>query len=535
MKNIIKDILKKYFPIAAVLFALCGCTEEDYGDKYANPSTISEATCEKLMTGAFMNSLTWTNPAHNGFNWGQRIGVFAQTFGTPNQSPYSFDSYGTKPDDRWNNFYSSLITFRTMEHLYAGLSDADKVENNVFLWVTQIFIYQQLTELVGIWGSVPYTEASTLLLTGNIQESTPKYDTETELYTLMIDDLIKLSDNLRTSDIPVSSLEKMRVQDYINAGSILQWRKFANSLILRLGIRLSSQGSLVEKGKSAVATVLGNETNYPLPADNSDMVAYFSRGTSSLRFENLGKGDESRILGWASHSHISRMVADNDPRLEVVYDPVGSPDNYVGFDPGKPYAEGDNMTSTVKAKYSRIDSASFISGNTKIPAVIFSAPEIWFLKAEAYQRNLASGDAEAAFKKAVDLSVKFYYDINSGSMSKDPVPLPGQSVIDAFVNERWNAYPTKEEAIATQKWLHFGFLQEFEAWTELRRTGLPRLFYSIDQGATTSVSRSVPNRLRYPDNERIYNEFNCPKIEDDKFETVLLWGKAGWHDESVVN
>jgi hypothetical protein len=292
---------------------------------------------------------------------------------------------------------------------------------------------------------------------------------------------------------------------------------------------------LVEKGKSAVSAILGNETAYPLPVDNSDMIAYFSRGTGSLRFESLGKGDESRILGWAAHAHVSRMVNDNDPRLEVVYDPVSGTNDYVGFDFSKPYSEGDNMTSTVKTKYSRIDSASFISGNTKIPAVIFSAPEIWFLKAEAFQRNIVSGNAEEAFKKAVDLSVKFYYEINSGSTSsKDPVPLPDQSLIDEFVDERWDAYPTKEEAIATQKWLHFGFLQEFEAWTELRRTGLPRLFYSVDQGANTSVSRSVPNRLRYPDNERIFNDANCPKVENDKFETVLIWAKTDWRDEGIV-
>jgi hypothetical protein len=533
MKSIIKQVIK-YFLIA-VAFVFFGCAEDDYGSKYANPSTISEATCDKLMTGAFRNSIGWTNPAHDGFNWGQRIGVFAQTFGTPNQAPYSFDSYGTKPDGRWDGFYSSLINFRAMEHLYSNMSDADKIDNAIFMWVTQIFIYQQLTELVGIWGNVPYTEASTLLLTGNIKESTPKYDTEEELYTLMLDDLMKLSDNLRNTEIPVSSAAKLKVQDYINDGDILKWRKFANSLILRLGIRLSSQGGLVDKGKAAVAAILGNETDYPLPVDNSDMIAYFSRGTSSLRFETLGKGDESRILGWAAHAHVSRMVNDNDPRLEVVYDPIGGTNDYVGFDFAKPYSEGDNMTSTVKTKYSRIDSASFISGSATIPAVIFSSPEIWFLKAEAYQKGIVTGNAEAAFKKAVDLSVKFYYDINAGTLSNIPtVPLPDQSVIDKFVDERWNAYPTKEEAIATQKWLHFGFLQEFEAWTELRRTGFPRLFYSIDQGASVSVARSVPNRLRYPDNERIFNETNCPKVENDKFETVLLWAKSDWHDEGIV-
>jgi hypothetical protein len=144
---------------------------------------------------------------------------------------------------------------------------------------------------------VPYTEASTLLITGDIKASTPKYDTEEELYTLMLEDAISISDKLRTVEIPVSAAAKLKAQDYINDGDILKWRKFANSLILRLGIRLSSQGQLVEKGKSAVTTIFENETNCPFFVDNSDMIAYFSRGTDALRFEDLGKGDESRILG----------------------------------------------------------------------------------------------------------------------------------------------------------------------------------------------------------------------------------------------
>ena len=132
------------------------------------------------------------------------------------------------------------------------------------------------------------------------------------------------------------------------------------------------------------------------------------------------------------------------------------------------------------------------------------------------------------------MSINFYFDINEGSTVKAPLLRPSQIEIDAFTSARWNGYPSKEEAIAPQKWLHFGFLQEIEAWTDLRRTGLPRLFYSIDQGATGSVSRSVPNRLRYPDFERTYNAANCPKVEDDKFETVLLWAKSDWRNEGVV-
>jgi len=535
-----KKWINYYVWIMGALFSLavfCNCSDDAYGDKYSDPSKISEATCDKLMTGVFVNSKAWTNPSHDGFNWGQRIGVFAQVFGTPNSNPYSFDSYGTRPDGRWNDFYNSLIVFRTLEHLYSQMSDADKAENDLFLWVAQLFIYQQLTEVVAIWGNVPFTEAGTLVITGDIKTSTPKYDTESELYTLMLSDLKTLSDKLANTTFSDAATGKLAAQDYINGGDILKWRKFANALRLRLGMRLSSQGALTNAGQSAVFEILANEAAYPLPSDNSDMIAYFSQSPDNI-FQDLGKGDRSRILGWAADAHLSRMVNDHDPRLYVLYDPVGGTGStYAGFDFSKPYdSEKDRETGTVETYYSSIDSGTYRKQNTQIPAIIFSAAEIWFLKAEAYQRGLATGNAEEAFKKAIDLSVRFYYNINAGAtLQEDVVALPDDQTISSFAAERWNAYASKEEAIATQKWLHFGFLQEFEAWTELRRTGLPRLFYSVTQGAGSGVSARVPNRLRYPDDERTYNPNNCLKIEDDKFDTQLLWMNPDWHDEGVVN
>ena len=511
------------------------CTDEAYDSKYADPSKNPSPTCDKLMTGAFQFCLTHLHPAHDGFNWGHRTGVFAQTFGAPNSGPYVFDGYGEQTSGRWNSFYSAVINLRKMEDMLSKMETPLQKENEVFLWVTKIFVYHQMAELLVIFGDMPFTQAGTLPITMDIQVSTPKYDTQKELYTLMLADLKTLSDNLRSASLSTAVQQTLRNQDFINRGDLLQWQRLANSLRLRVGMRLSSQGELVNEGKAAVVEVLGNAANYPLPNDNADMVAYFSSGTDRLRFEDLGKGDESRILGWAAHAHVSRMVADNDPRLPITYEPVAGTRNYVGFDPSQPYnSNTDNMTSVVKANYSRIDSGTFLQSNKRIPATLFSAAEIWFLKAEAYQRAIVTGDAEKAFRTAVDLSINFYFDINEGSTVKAPLPRPSQIEIDAFTSARWNGYPSKEEAIATQKWLHFGFLQQIEAWTDLRRTGLPRLFYSIDQGATGSVSRSVPNRLRYPDFERTYNAANCPKVEDDKFETVLLWAKSDWRNEGVV-
>ncbi|KAA6347556.1 hypothetical protein EZS27_004987 [termite gut metagenome] len=530
-----KKYMIKYLSIIGILtiaVLLCRCSDDAYSEKYANPATISEATCEKLMTGVLIQSNTWITPVYGRyFGWGSSyVGKFAQVFGFPNTSGrYEADSYGD-PSGHWNDFYKSLTTFRVLEDIYSKLSDADKTDNSVFLWISQIFIYQQLTEILGAWGDLPYTEAGTLYQTGDIKTSIPKFDTQESLYTMMLNDLKTLSDNLANSTLSVNASGKLAAQDYIFHGDVMMWRRFANSLRLRLGMRLSSQGNLVNEGKAAVTEVLGNETKYPLPTDNSNMCAFYSTSGPDLKWTEISVNDPGRIQGYAAHAHISRMVNNQDPRLEVTYELAPQTGTYAGLDPSKPFNALTDEGMLIRSCYSSIDSASFRMNNMLIPGLIFSASEIWFIKAEAYQRNIAPGNAEAAFKTAIDLSVKMYYDINSGATYKLPTPLPSQADISAFANARWAAigteYATAEEAIAIQKWIHFGFLQEFEAWSELRRTGLPRLTYATDNG---SRCPNVPDRIKYPDNERLYNP-NCPRTEDDDWYTVLSWAKTDWYN-----
>ncbi|MDR3268381.1 MAG: SusD/RagB family nutrient-binding outer membrane lipoprotein [Tannerella sp.] len=521
----------KYLSVAGLILAImmfCRCSDDSYSEKYPDPAKISDPTCEKLMTGVFQQSVGALNPGSGGFS-AIYIGSFAQVLGRANAGGrFEAESY-SDPFGQWNGFYNSMTAFRVLENLYSKLSNADKAENEIFLLIAQLYLYERLAAVTSVWGDMPYSEAGTLPLTGNIAASTPKYDSQESIYRLLLTDLKELNNKLATIQLSTPAATKLATQDYIHNGDILKWRRWANSLRLRVGIRLSSQGGLQAEGKAAVAEILGNEATYPIPTDNDDMVAMYTTAGPDRRWTDLGYNDASRQHGLAAHAHLSRMLNNNDPRLEITYEPGPGTGLYAGLNPSLPYNSLTDNATDIKLCYSSVDSSSFRYANEKIPALVFSAAEIWFIKAEAYQRGIAPGNAEAAFKKAVDLSVKMYYSINSGATYKPPVPLPDQSEIDAFTNARWAAigseYATAEEAIATQKWLNFGFMQAYEAWAELRRTGLPRLRYATDLGARCP---NIPSRLRYPDNERRYNPENCPRIEDDNWETSLYWAKDDW-------
>jgi hypothetical protein len=509
------------------IVVFCRCSDEAFSEKYPDPSKIADPTCEKLMTGVFQQ--LFGGPG--GFV-AQYFGTFSQVIGFPNGGGrYEPDSYGS-PNGQWDGFFNALTTFRVLEDKYSKLSDAEKAESEVYVWLSKLYIYERLTKILSMWGDMPFTEAGTLPFTGNIAASTPKYDTQEDLYKLMLEDLKELNSKLAGVQLSNETTSKLATQDFLYGGDLLRWRRWANSLRLRLGIRLSLQGGLQAEAKAVIVEILGNETTYPIPTDNNDGVAFFTTAGPNLRWTDMGYNDPNRSHGYASYAHLSRMLNTNDPRLVITYEPAPATGLYAGLNPSLPYNTLTDDATAMRQNYSSIDSSSFRQTNERIPALYFSASEIWFIKAEAYQRGIATGNAEAAFKKGVALSVELYYYINSGATYRPPTPPPTQSEIDAFADARWAAigtdYTTAEDAIATQKWLHLGFLQEIEAWSELRRTGLPRLPYATDLG---SRCPNVPSRLRYPDNERRYNPVNCPRIEDDNWETPLYWAKADWYNK----
>ncbi len=110
---------------------------------------------------------------------------------------------------------------------------------------------------------------------------------------------------------------------------------------------------------------------------------------------------------------------------------------------------------------------------------------------------------------------------------RTPIEQPTDAEIAAFAEEKWNSASSKEEVIATQKWLNFSLIQMVQAWAEVRRTGYPELYFQTD--AATSYCSEVPDRLRYPTDERDYNSTNYNEATNsgatDTYYTKLFWAQ----------
>jgi len=517
-----------------MVFNLCSCSDDDYNSKYADPSKTNTASCEKLMTGVFYQGRDYTfNTYWRMYTWDNGIfGTYAQTIGFTNSQETLYNAQDSYANDRWANFYNVLTQFKILEKTYSELDENLKPTYRIFVCLAEIFVYDHLSQVIDIFGDVPYSKAGFLAITGNVVESYASYDSATELYTMMLDNLGSLYTEINSisGNLPPLASSYLPSQDFINKGDLSLWMKYCNSLRLRLATRVASQGTLSSKGQQVISEILNG--NLPLIANSAE--------TIKLIPDSDGFNYETQFRdGYKDHSRASQAMIDvltksvtgeNDPRLPIMYS-TNAAGEYRGLSTSEVYDDQSRNIALPESQrvYSRIDSTTVIY-NKNLRSPIMTAAEVDFLRAEAYQRGWASGDAKQAFIDGMLHSTEFYFDQNEVSESSygTTMEIPEESVITAYAEKVWNAASNKEEAIITQKWFNFGYMQPTQAWNEIRRTGYPSLYYPT--APLSSILKTVPDRVMYPNTEKSYNAANYnDQIQKmggtDSYYIKIFWAK----------
>ncbi|MDR3129156.1 MAG: SusD/RagB family nutrient-binding outer membrane lipoprotein [Tannerellaceae bacterium] len=526
--------MKQLFSIFLASASLClftNCSDADFSDKYADPSKTSEVSCEKLMTGVFYAGKTFTTPEYwriFTFDF-QFLGRCAQTVGFINEKGRYAGGGETYFNDRWTHFYNTLAQYRLLEHTFNNLPEEKKDNYEIFVILSQIFLYEQLQEIIDLFGDVPFHEAGYLALTGDVKTAYPFYEKAEDLYEMMLDDLAVINDKLAGFEPSPLAGIYLPVQDYINKGDLVKWRKFANSLRLRMAMRIADNGSLTAKGRAILAEMLAATDKYPLVDNNDENSLIAADKDKFIVTKDSNTGIQS-IESWAgslnraSKTMISALQG--DPRLEILYDP-NSDGEYVGIDSQGSETEQNHLmerpTSEGGIYYSAIDTATF-SRNAEFPGLLITAAEVSFIKAEAFLKGYATGNAQEAFETAVTQSIDLYFRINATATYRQPTPKPTGNDIAAFVTQKWEAYESKEEAVRVQKWLHFSLLDMIEAWNHIRRTGIPELTFTEDMESIEYPH--VFQRLRYPTDERNNNSDKYAAYQaEDSYYGKIFWAK----------
>lgn len=529
MKKIISNV------IVCLMFVIAfnACSDSEFDKHFKDSEKTQVVTIEKLMSGTFESSNRYTMPWYWRYYTFEipQTGRYTQIMGFINSNEGAYlprDSYN---NDRWSDFYKSLSQFRLLEYTWENMMEPFKSENEIFKHITQIFIYDHLQQIIDCFGDIPYHKAGYLGLTLDIEGSKPSYDSAEELYRLMLTDLKSINQYL-IDNPPVSLVAgQIKKQDYINQGDIMAWRRYANSLRLRIACRAAENGPLVTEARTAINEILSDPDTYPIVTNNNENIRinYQPKKLSAIetQHENGIRGGFESSSGYynrGSKTYIDALK--DDPRLQVIFD-TNAEGNYEGIDPLMVSTDQEKLFLRSKEEggnfFSAVDSATF-SRNDKFPGIIITASEVEFIKAEAMLKWGISGDAEAAFKSGVEKSVEYYYYLNSLGDYRQPVPAPSAAEIADFAAEKWNSYSNKEEAVAVQKWVHFGLIQMTQAWHEYRKTGYPELEFMVSSGSVDV--KTPPSRLRYPTDERTLNYENYQKVQSkDGYYDELFWAK----------
>jgi hypothetical protein len=385
--------------------------------------------------------------------------------------------------------------------------------------------------MVDVWGDIPFSEAQQGA--GNLF---PSFDDDAAIY----DGILALIDE-GSANLAEASTFMPGPDDLFYGGDLDKWRKFANTLKLKLYTqmrlvrdvsgevnKLLSDGDLIsdssEDFQMQYGTSAAPENRNPAYAQEyapggarvyvSPYFFEILKGINTFHTNNIYLGMEDPRIPYYFYNQLGDGATDADAENPCSYCPSRSGTGFLSIwmfsfniDPNEGFDQGTSQT--VMGLYpigGRYDDGSGTDANyngaADTPQRLLTFYARKFLEAELALTGVSNGDARAAFEEAMYASFDKVNEIAAAAGA----PLLGDSVIMDYVDKvlaRYDAADNtgKLEHIMTQKWIAtYGF--GLDAYTDYRRTGFPRLHNaSTDNLNVTSSNRLYPVAFPYPQDE----------------------------------
>lgn len=349
-------------------------------------------------------------------------------------------------------------------------------------------------QVVDTYGPVPYSDSGSSV--------TPAYDDVQSIYHSFftdLDDAIDVLTALYTAD-PSTLL--MEDDDYVYGGDVSKWIKLANSLRLRLAMRIVyAEPTLAQQeAEKSIAHSIGVMTEAgDIAKLSSSLVDHHPLYEINVNFND---GDTQMNADMDCY-----LNGYNDPRIEKIMKPASKDGKYHGVRNG--------VHTSVYTNYR--NSAGLVSApNATNYSIVWMNPaEVWFLRAEGALRGWEmGGDAKTFYENGIAASFEEWgvsgadsYAANSTATpaafvdnSGDGNDASAPSTITIAYNES-DDFETNLERIITQKWIAL-FPNGPEAWSEYRRTRYPKLLTPVNNDSNGTVDSDLQaRRVAYPISE----------------------------------
>ncbi len=487
----------------AAMTITSGC-QQGYLDINNNPNQVTAATPVLVLPAAlassgsyFSTNFTFLNLWMGYWNWSGNYSI-----GTSDKNYQFTNNFNT---GIWDSAYIILKNYDYVDAQAASLNQPQ------LQGIAKIMKALHFQILVDTYGNVPYTNA----LKG-LASSQPSYDDATAIY----EDLFKQIDAALTL---FNDADKVAAQggtvlnpgsnDIMFQGNISKWRRFANTLKLRMLLRQSEKSDRQSFIQTQLATIKASGYGFTLTGEDASVNPGYinSAGQQNPFYGTYGKGvNEQPVENYniyrANKYAVDFYKAENDPRLGLFYAPVGG----AGSTYNATYF--GTIAPEVNSAVSGIGTG--LLNSVSQPAYILTSHEAFFLQAEAAQRGWISGNAQTLYQSAITESF-----VNLGLTATDALTYYSQ----ALNNVGWDASSNKIQAIVTQKWASLNGWSPFEAWSDYRRLGVPAV--PISQDPSTSV-KQIPVRLFYPRSEYNYNStVVAAQGNISQFTSKIFWVK----------
>lgn len=463
------------------MLSMASCTKNitDLNTNPTKPSEVSAAALYSSATKEMADAITSTSV---------NLGIFRLIVQQWTETTYIDESnYNlttrTIPDNFWDAFYKdALMDLKEAKSKVEANDELDEATKKNQLAQIDVMSVYGYSVLVNTFGNVPYSKAL------NIDSIFTPYDDGRAIYT----DLIKRLDaDLAAFDESAEGFGSANM--VFSSNEIPNWKKFTNSIKLRLGILLA------DIDEAAAQTIVTEAAAGAFDAPGE--VAIFPYSTvppnTNPLWEDLVQSGRQDFVG--SNTFVDKLNALEDPRRPFYFTTIG------GI-----YKGG---TNGVKSPYANFSHPAKGLEKKDLPGVFIDYSEVEFLRAEAVERGWAvGGTAEQHYNNAVTNSIISW----GGTADEAADYLANPDVAYTTAAGDW------QEKIGIQEWIAL-YNRGFDAWTAQRHLNYPELV------APPKALSGYPVRFTYPIAEQNLNTENYNKastaIGGDAAETNLFWDK----------
>lgn len=505
--------ISKVFFIAFLAIGIFSCTD-GFEEMNQNPNNFNDVTPENLFTGVVKNTLDLVGGDMND----QMFNNYASYYGGKGGQFPKFFYTDSGLDRYWRTFYVNILT--NTQVIIDTYSDDPKYANRVHIakiWKSYVY-----SVLVSTFGPVPYVDALG-------SSTTTTYTSEEAIYIAILDMLKAAGEGITVDGDKLST-------DPVFNGDNLMWKKFANTLRLKIALRISTGfPALAEKhGKEVMANEAG------LISSNAENIAMKwgviqqNWSFNYSRYLFLDSADD--VVPFVNHHYILNMKTYYDPRLKVIVEPstepleftdrllkAGSTTQKINVKYKLPYYGRPLGANTGLAEWNLVPANNILEGISinrycKPSKALFMAKDMKYYIVTYAELNFMLAEAKLKFwgGSASKTAEDYYYAGIDASFEQYGVS-SGVAAYKALQGIKWNTLSIGDrdlfgivssgittnpmDKIARQLWLT-SYNQGHDIWCLQKRTRLlPFIPHFSPDTSVGAQYVDIPERMVYPISE----------------------------------